>query len=193
MKKIKVLLHFFLLLGCSEAEQPKIKNTSNDNLVIINDSAVAEKSNKAVINHLQFSIKIKADKEKIWDALWDDKNYRDWSSIFGEGSHYKTDSWKEGNEIMFLSSDQSGIYSIIESHVPNEIITFKHIGTVIQGIKQPIDEETKKWSGAKEIYSLKKGPGFHTLIVEIDVLDEHLEFMSTKLPLALEKIKSNCK
>jgi hypothetical protein len=144
-----------------------------------------------MINRLQFSIDIKADKEKIWKALWDDKHYRDWSGVFGEGSHYVVDNWEEGGKIMFLASDQSGIYSVIERHFPNKIIQFKHIGRVVNGQEQLVDDEVKKWSGATETYSLKEGTGFFTLLVEIDVLDEHVEFMSTKLPIALEKIKKN--
>ena len=144
-----------------------------------------------MINRLEFSTEIKADKEKIWNALWNDTLYRDWSSVFGEGSHYVVDNWKEGSKIMFLSSDQSGIYSIIERHVPNETIQFKHIGIVVDGKEQPIDNEVKSWTGTTESYSLKEGSGFYTLLVEIDVLDEHVEFMSEKLPIALEKIKKN--
>jgi uncharacterized protein YndB with AHSA1/START domain len=143
------------------------------------------------MNRLQFSIYIKADKEKIWKALWDDTNYRDWCGVFGEGSHYVVDNWKEGSKIMFLAADKSGIYSSIEKYVPNKTIQFKHIGTVVNGKEQPIDDEAKKWSGATETYSLKEDSGFVTLLVEIDILDEHVEFMSTKLPIALEKIKKN--
>lgn len=144
-----------------------------------------------MINRLQFSIDIKASEERIWEALWDDTHYRDWSGSFGEGSHYVVDNWEEGSTIMFLASDQSGIYSIIERHVPHKTIQFRHIGNVVSGKKQLIDDESKKWSGATESYSLSKGAEFFTLLVEIDVLDEHVAFMSSKLPIALEKIKRN--
>jgi len=60
---------------------------------------------------------------------------------------------------------------------------------VSNGKEQPIDEETKKWSGATEVYSLAEGIDNNTLTIEIDVMDEHLDFMKEKLPLALEKIK----
>ena len=145
-----------------------------------------------MINRLQFSIDIKADKTKIWKALWDDKYYRDWAAVFYEGSYHVTDNWEEGNKIMFLAPDQNGIYSTIEKHIPNKIIKFKHIGSVLNGEMQPVNDETENWSGATEIYSLKENSDFITLLVEIDVLDEHVEFMSAKFPEALEKIKKNC-
>lgn len=145
-----------------------------------------------MINRLKFSIDIKAVKAKIWNALWNESSYRDWASVFSEGSYAISENWEEGSKVLFLSPDQSGIYSIIETHIPNKIMMFKHIGNVIKGKEQPIDDESKKWSGATEIYTLTEGTDTNTLTVDIDVLDEHLEFMSERLPKALEKIKNNC-
>lgn len=143
------------------------------------------------MNRLQFSIDIKADKVRVWKALWSDTGYRDWSGVFGEGSHYLVENWKEGSNIMFLDAKQNGIYSIIEKYVSNKTIKFKHIGNVVNGKEQAVGDESENWSGATEAYSLKEDIGFVTLFVEIDILDEHLEFMTKKLPIALEKIKEN--
>ena len=191
-KKLTVLISISTILGCSDSRQSESVNSANEKLQLKHDKVKEITSNNNTkINRLQFSIDIKADKEKIWNALWDDIHYRDWSGVFNEGSHYVVDNWKEGSKIMFLASDQSGIYSIIEKHVPNRTIQFKHIGNVVNGKEQHIVDEAIEWSGATETYSLKEGSGFFTLLVEIDVLDEHVEFMSTKLPIALEKIKKN--
>ena len=141
------------------------------------------------VNKLQFSIDIEAKNSNIWHALWDDNSYREWANIFFEGSYAISNSnWEEGSKVLFLAPDQSGIYSIIEKHEPNECIQFKHIGNVLEGKEQVIDEETKKWTGARESYTLTKEK-YYILTIEIDVLDEHLEFMKEKLPLALDKIK----
>ncbi len=178
-------------MGYSNLKQPESVNSANEKMQIEYDEIKELTANNTMINRLQFSIDIRADKEKIWKSLWGDTDYRDWSGVFGEGSHYVVDNWNEGCKIMFLASDQSGIYSIIERHIPYKTIQFKHIGKVVKGIEQLIDDEAQKWSGATEAYSLIEGAGFYTLLVEIDVLDEHVEFMSTKLPIALEKIKKN--
>ncbi|GAA4271802.1 hypothetical protein U6A24_14525 [Aquimarina gracilis] len=146
-----------------------------------------------MINRLQFSIDIEAEKTKIWEALWDKDSYRDWTSVFFEGSYAITDNWEEGSKVLFLSPDQNGIYSIIQTHIPNKIMKFQHIGNVINGKEQPLDHETKKWSGTTEVYTLSEGKEGITLSVEIDVLDEHLEFMKKIFPKALEKVKDNCK
>lgn len=145
-----------------------------------------------MINRLQFSIDIKATATNIWIALWDDSSYRSWTSVFFEGSYAVTDNWKEGSKVHFLSPNKSGIYSIIEKHIPNELILFKHVGMVEDGKELPIDDKTKKWSGTREVYTLTKGISSNTLTVEIDVLDEHLDFMKKTFPKALDIIKHNC-
>ena len=145
-----------------------------------------------MINRLKFSIDIKAEKTTIWKALWNKNSYREWANVFFEGSYAVTDDWEEGSKVHFLAPDQSGIYSIIEKHIPNTIIQFKHIGNVLEGKEQPIDDETKKWSGATEIYTLTEGGNTNTLEIEIDVMDEHLDFMTNTFPQALKKIKNNC-
>jgi hypothetical protein len=146
-----------------------------------------------MINKLLFSIDIKAEKTKIWKALWNEISYRDWASVFFEGSFAITDNWEENSKVLFLGPDKSGIYSIIETHIPNKVMKFKHIGNVVNGQEQPIDNETKKWSGATEIYTLIEGKHCNKLTVEIDVLDEHLDFMKNTFPKALKKIKNNCR
>jgi len=144
------------------------------------------------MNRLQFSIEIKAEKNKIWKALWSDSLYREWAGVFFKGSYALTDNWKENSKVLFLAPDKSGIYSIIEKHIPNKFIMFRHIGNVIKGHEQPIDDETKKWSGATEAYTLFEEKDGTKLTVDIDILDEHLEFMKNTFPKALERVKSNC-
>lgn len=142
------------------------------------------------IHRLQFSIDVKAEKSRIWNALWEDSAYRAWAGVFSEGAYAVSDNWKVGSTVMFLGPDQSGIYSIIENHIPNKHIQFKHIGNVLKGEQQAPDEESKKWSGATESYSLIEGEESIKLLVEIDIMEEHLDFMETRFPKALEKIKN---
>ena len=126
------------------------------------------------MQRLQFSIHIESEKSKIWNSLWDDTNYRRWARVFFEGSYAVTKNWQEGSIVHFLAPDQSGIYSRIEKHIQNSTIHFKHIGSVVGGKEQPIDEATKKWTGATETYTLSEEKGGVTLRVAIDIMDEHV-------------------
>ncbi|NJB84321.1 hypothetical protein GGR26_000066 [Lewinella marina] len=140
------------------------------------------------IHRLQFSIDIEAERSAIWQALWEDSSYREWTAVFAEGSHAVTDHWKEGSKVLFLAPDRSGIYSIVERHVPNEVMKFRHLGLVTAGQEQPLDDTTRQWSGTTESYTLTEGEQGTTLAVEIDVLDEHLDFMKDTFPRALKKV-----
>ncbi len=144
------------------------------------------------MNRLHFSIDIEADRSTIWKALWDPDSYRNWAGVFFPGSYAVTDGWKEGSTVLFLNPDQKGIYSTVETHVPDEIMKFRHIGNVVEGKPQPLDEETRSWSGSTEEYTLVEGEGYHTLKVDIDIMDEHLDYMKETFPRALKRIKENC-
>ena len=144
-----------------------------------------------MINRENFSITIKADKSKIWNALWDLDNYQDWTSVFFEGSHAVTDNWKEGSIVMFMDPKKNGMYSRIEQHLPNQLMKFKHIGQVTNGEQLPLNEETKKWSGATEIYTLTETDEGNLLSIEIDVMEEHLEMMQNTFSKALEIVRGN--
>ena len=141
------------------------------------------------MNKERFSIKINAPKEKVWNVLWNDATYRMWTSVFSEGSYADTD-WKEGSKVLFLSAKGDGMFSTIAKKVPNEFMSFKHLGVVKNGKEEPGDEETKKWSGALENYTLKETGGSTELKVEIDVTQEFQNYFRETFPKAFEKVKA---
>jgi hypothetical protein len=137
----------------------------------------------------QFSIDINATKEKVWNSLWEDANYRKWTSVFSPGSYAKSD-WNEGDKILFLSGEGEGMYSVIDKKIPNEVMSFKHIGVIKNNVEQPLDEETKKWSGAIESYTLHEKDGKTHLTAELDLVDEHAEYFEKVFPEALKLVKA---
>jgi hypothetical protein len=137
---------------------------------------------------LHFTVNISAPKEKVWDCLWQDENYRKWTSAFHEGS-YAVSDWEEGSKVLFLSPEGEGMYSTIHKLVPNELMAFKHHGMLKEGKEQPIDEETKKWSGAMETYTLKGNNNQTELIVDMDITEEYKESFQKVFPKALGIVK----
>jgi hypothetical protein len=137
---------------------------------------------------LQFSIDVAAPKEKVWKTLWEDSSYRKWTSVFSEGSHAITD-WKEGSKVWFLDGKRDGMVSNIARKIPNELMSFRHVGVVKDGREKEADEETKKWSGAMETYELQQVGDMTRVQVEIDVADEHMDMFRDVFPRALEKVK----
>jgi len=135
-----------------------------------------------------FTIKINAPREKVWEVLWNDSTYREWTKVFSEGSRAVSD-WKEGSKVQFLSETGEGMFSKIAKKVPNEFMSFTHLGVMKDGKELPIDKETEKWSGAQENYTLKEAGGLTELKVELDTVDDYQEYFNETFPKALAKVK----
>ena len=132
---------------------------------------------------LNFSVSINAPKEKVWDTLWSDASYRQWTSAFMEGSYAETD-WQEGSKVLFLSPGGDGMFSIIEKKVPNQEMTFKHLGEVKKGV-----EEAKDWAGARESYQLTETNGTTQVNVKVDTVEDYKDYFEKTFPKALEILK----
>ena len=100
---------------------------------------------------LHFSIVINAPKEKVWHAMLDDKQYREWTKAFNPGdkpgafSYYRGD-WSKGSKMLFLGPDpetgqEGGMVSRIAENKPYEYISIEHIGIVQNGI----EDTTSVW------------------------------------------------
>lgn len=133
-----------------------------------------------------FKITILAPKEIVWAVLWDKETYEEWASVFSPGSTIKTD-WEEGGKVYFLNGEGQGMYSIIEQMIPNEYMSFKHVGMISEELAA--DEETKLWSGCMEKYYLKESDNTTEVIVEIDVLEDHLDDFEQQFPQGLRILK----
>lgn len=136
---------------------------------------------------MQFSTKINASKEQVWDTLWADKTFRDWASIIDEGS-YMAGEMQQGNEVQFISSVSGyGVTSFVEKLVPNEFVLFRQIADTKESGQQ---QREKEWTGSTESYSLTDQNGDTTLTVEIDVPPGQEETFKDRLPKALKRIKA---
>jgi Activator of Hsp90 ATPase homolog 1-like protein len=132
---------------------------------------------------LQFSIPVNASKEKVWESLWQDANYREWTSAFCEGS-YAESEWKQGSKIKFLTPDGTGMFSVIETLIPQRQMTFVHHGEIKDG-----KEETKDWSGAKESYLLEEATDSVVVKVTVDTNEKMQDYFKGVFPKALDKLK----
>ncbi|MBK7873074.1 MAG: SRPBCC domain-containing protein [Saprospiraceae bacterium] len=133
---------------------------------------------------LHFSININAPVEKVWNALWQDANYRKWTAVFHEGSYAESD-WEEGSKILFLAPGGDGMFSMIEKKTPNKQMTFKHLGELKNGVK-----ESKDWENARESYFLSEKDGGTELKVELDSVGEFEQYFSETFPKALQEVKN---
>lgn len=141
------------------------------------------------MQNLLFKISINAPAEKVWKSLWELENYTKWTSVFCQGSYYKTDSFEQGNKIHLIAPNGGGMYSIFEKIVKNELLVFKHLGELENFEEQPIDEKIQGWTNALESYQLKPLGNETELTVQVETVEEYVDHMNRTFPLALQELK----
>lgn len=136
----------------------------------------------------EFKTAINAPREKVWKTLWEDKTYREWTSVFSEGSRAETD-WKKGSKVLFLDGKGEGMVSTVAENKPNEYMSIKHLGYVIGGKEDTTSEAVQKWAGAMENYTLKSVNGYTEITVDMDITEDHEKYFVETWPKALKKLK----
>lgn len=137
---------------------------------------------------LKFETDIKATPEKIWDILWDDKTYSEWTQYFAEGSVFKTD-WEVGGRTYFLNPKGDGMASTINIlNKPYEVV-FSHLGLIKDNVETMMTKEVEEWSGLEEKYFLMKRDGFTNLKVLIRSPNEQHDMMTQSFTKGLAKVK----
>jgi hypothetical protein len=124
----------------------------------------------------------------VWQVLFDDYTYREWTAEFMPGSYAETD-WKEGSKALFLGPGRNGMVSRIAKSNPYEYLSIDHLGIIKDGVEDTTSEETKKWSGAHENYTLRQSGNGTELNIDMDSIDEYRDYFSKTWPKALEKVK----
>jgi hypothetical protein len=137
---------------------------------------------------LHFKTSISAPREKVWEVLWGDLTYPMWTSVFAEGSNVETD-WKEGGKVLFVDGKGQGMVSTIAKKTPNEFMSFKHLGTISNGVEDINSEKNKEWAGSLENYTLQTVNGKTELSIDIDVTEQFKDYFIKTWPTALEKVK----
>ncbi len=134
---------------------------------------------------LVFSTQIKATKQRVWNILWSEETYPLWTKVFSETSRAESD-WQEGSKILFIDCENNGMLSRIERLIPNEFMSFEHLGV----LKNGVEDFSQDWAGAHENYTLTEEGGYTMLHVEVDSDDQFSNFFVDTFPKAMELIKS---
>ena len=137
----------------------------------------------------QFSIRINASKQKVWDTMLDPETYKVWTTPFCEGSYF-AGSWAQGERIQFLSPGGDGMSAIIEENRPYDFVSIKHIGMIKNGVEDTESDDVRKWAPAYEDYTFVSNDGGTEVKVELDVSAEWEDYMREKWPKALAILKS---
>lgn len=138
---------------------------------------------------ITFSTIINAPAEKVWHCLWDKQHYQTWVSAFSEDSTVQTDNWEEGSKILFVDSNGSGMMSTIVANHPHQLMLFKHLGMIINGVEDMTSDAAKAWNGSQETYQLQEENGCTTVTATLDCVEDMKDYFTQTFPVALKKLK----
>ncbi len=141
------------------------------------------------MKRLEFRTLINAPKEKVWETLWSEETYPEWTSPFGPGSKMESDDLEQGSKVRFLADGGHGMYSTIEERNGTDYISFKHQGEIKDGKELPIDKDNG-WHGALESYTLHESGDVTQLLVEVDMDEKDSAMMESTFPKSLQILKN---
>lgn len=148
------------------------------------------------MQRLQFTSVINAPAQKVYETmlgLKDKSAYEHWTSAFNPTSTYEG-TWDKGSKILFVGVDENGkkggMVSEIVAHEPAKFVSIRHYGFLDGDIEVTTGEQVEKWAGGHENYSYQENNGITTVTVDIDTLDEYLDYFNSTYPVALDKLKA---
>lgn len=152
---------------------------------------------------IQFKISINAPLARIYDymlGISSKSTYEQWTSLFNPTSTYEG-SWDKGSKILFIGVDENGekggMVSRIAENIPNRFVSIQHYGLLKADKEITEGPEVEKWANGYENYTFEEinGPDNYrgtTVTVDLDTIEEFLDYMNQHYPKALEKLKEIC-
>lgn len=144
---------------------------------------------------IQFKKEIHATSQKVYETmlgLKDKSTYERWTSAFNPTSTYEG-SWQKGSKIYFIGVDEDGkkggMVSHIEEHEPAKHVSIRHDGVLDGDTEVTTGEEVEKWAGGHESYSFEENNGITTVTVDLDSVDEYVDFFKSTYPAGLDNLK----
>ncbi|RZJ53132.1 MAG: SRPBCC domain-containing protein [Flavobacterium sp.] len=144
---------------------------------------------------LQFKKDIKASAQKVYETMLglnDKATYEYWVATFNPTSTYEG-NWDIGSKIRFVGTDENGkkagMISEIAANKPASFVSIRHYGFLDGDTEVTTGEQVEKWAGGHENYSFEENDGITTVTVEMDTIDDYLDYFNSTYPKALDKLK----
>lgn len=144
---------------------------------------------------LQFKKEINASAQKVYETmlgLKDKATYEYWVATFNPTSTYEG-SWDKGSKIRFVGTDENGnkagMVSEIVENKPAQFVSIRHYGFLDGDTEVTTGEQVEKWAGGHENYTFEENNGITTVTVDLDTVDEYLDYFNSTYPKAMDKLK----
>ena len=132
---------------------------------------------------LVFKIEIRSSPENVWKVLFTQDAQQKWLSALNEETYF-IGNWEEGSVMKFLDQKNNGMYNLVLKNIPVKQIYIKHLGWILDGELSPQD-----WEDSTVTYLLEPSENGTLLKVQVNSLDEFVDFFNSKYPQNLEKVK----
>lgn len=139
---------------------------------------------------LNYSIEIRAPKEKVWWSMLGKDGYRKWTAVFDPGSHYEG-TWEEGSKMKLLNRNGDGMVSEVVANNLFELVSLMHYRSIKDGIEQDGEPDPDRYP-AFEDYEFSETHGITRVRVSVDSPDDYVNMMDDLFPKALQKLKAMC-
>jgi hypothetical protein len=147
---------------------------------------------------VHFIEKINAPVNKVYDAMLgisNKSNYEEWTALFNSTSTYEG-NWNKGSKMLFVGTDEKGekggMVSEIFDNVLNQFVSIRHYGLVKANVEITDGSEVEKWANGFENYTFAEKDGTTTVTVDLDIIEDFLDYMNETYPKALAILKELC-
>jgi hypothetical protein len=147
---------------------------------------------------LQFTVNINAPLNKVYDTMLGISNkasYEQWTALFNPTSSYEG-NWQQEEKMLFIGVDEKGekggMVSRIAEIIPGQFVSIQHYGLVVAGTEITTGPEVEKWANGLENYTFEEINGVATVTVDLDTVEEFIDYMNEHYPKALNKLKEIC-
>ncbi|MEZ5059843.1 MAG: hypothetical protein R2879_22650 [Saprospiraceae bacterium] len=142
-----------------------------------------------------YKIEINAPAEKVYKTMLglnNKKTYEQWTAEFNPTSTFEG-NWEKGSKMYFIGTDENGkkggMIADIADNIPSSFVSIRHFGILDGDDEITEGEQVEKWAGGLENYLFNEKDGVTTVTIEIDVVEEYLDYFNTTWPKALDKLK----
>lgn len=144
---------------------------------------------------LEFKTDIRASAQKVYETMLGLRNkntYEFWTAAFNPTSSYEG-SWEKGSKMYFIGVDENGkkggMVSLIKENQVGQFVSIQHVGFLDGDVEVTSGEQVEKWAGGHENYLYQEQNGITTVTVELDTIDEYVDYFNNTYPAALSKLK----
>lgn len=141
------------------------------------------------MEHIEYNVDISAPARTVWETMFGEKTYRQWTGKSWPGSRY-VGKWEEGSEIKFVSEEQGGTLAKLEKVKPYERVLARHVAVITaDGLQDRSSDQAKGWIGTTEEYKFSEQGGKTTLRVIVDTTPEWRKMFDDGWPTGLQELK----